>query len=579
MFNSLQKTNSNHHEVVSTSVNPMTEISEHRYSRLRNILILLGIIAAIVPLIVLTMFSYNEYEDIFLTESTEQVTYRISNIKHALEFFIDERLSAMTFLAHEKSMDELKDNKKIASILSNLKHSFNGFVDLGLIDSDGNHRAYAGPYQLLGKNYKDQHWFEELQLKDSFVSSVFMGLRNFPHFVIAVKHDHTQEGGNSCILRATLNTEMFEKKINSIELGPETDAFLINREGIVQTPSKLYGKVLEKCKLDVPTYSINTIVKILKDQDNTPYIYGYTYLGNSPYILLMIKKGEDFLANLNRVKSALLWFLSISVFGMIIIIIRSTAYMVKRLKTSDMKHAKALHDIQYTNKMASIGRLAAGVAHEINNPLAIINEKAGLLKDLANFKEDFRYKEKVMDVVDSIIKSVDRCSTITHRLLGFAKRMDVSTDVIDVELLLKEVSGFLEKEATLRNIKINYEIEKDMPSIESDRGQLQQVFLNILTNAFYAVKDSEGIIKISTKVNYDGRITIEVSDNGVGISKDNLDHIFEPFYTTKGKYGTGLGLSITYGIIQKLGGEIKVKSQLGKGTSFSVILPKKSNPS
>jgi len=128
-----------------------------------------------------------------------------------------------------------------------------------------------------------------------------------------------------------------------------------------------------------------------------------------------------------------------------------------------------------------------------------------------------------------------------------------------------------------RNIIINYNIDKKLPSIKSDRGQLQQVFLNILTNAFYAVKDNLGKIDISVEIKDDEMVYVTVSDNGVGISKENLDHIFEPFYTTKGEYGTGLGLSITYGIIQKLGGNINVESELGIGTQFTIILPKESN--
>jgi two-component system NtrC family sensor kinase len=246
--------------------------------------------------------------------------------------------------------------------------------------------------------------------------------------------------------------------------------------------------------------------------------------------------------------------------------------MVKLLRKSELKQAKVLHDMEYTNKMASIGRLAAGVAHEINNPLAIINEKAGLLKDFAILKPDFNYKEKIVGSVDSILKSVERCSAITHRLLGFAKRMDINVEVIDLELLLKEVTGFLEREAGLRNIEINFNIEKNLPSIESDRGQLQQVFLNILTNAYYAVNEGGRIDIMANQIN-DNNIEISIADNGVGISNENIEHVFEPFYTTKGKYGTGLGLSITYGIVQKLGGNISVKSKLGEGTKFTVQLP------
>jgi two-component system NtrC family sensor kinase len=153
--------------------------------------------------------------------------------------------------------------------------------------------------------------------------------------------------------------------------------------------------------------------------------------------------------------------------------------------------------------------------------------------------------------------------------------MDINTEVIDLEKLMKEVTGFLEREANLRNIQINFNIAEDLPSINSDRGQLQQVFLNILTNAYYAVKEG-GQIEINASELSDNSVEISITDTGIGISDENLEHIFEPFYTTKGKYGTGLGLSITYGIVEKLGGDIKVKSKLGEGTKFSVHLPIKS---
>jgi signal transduction histidine kinase len=545
------------------------------YNRLRVFLIILMSIVALAPLFIMTIISYNEYEEVFAAELINQVSRRISNTEQSIEFFISERLAALNFLLLDNTINDFSDNRKLTNLLSDLKNSFEGFVDLGIIDSKGKHRYYAGPYEVLGKNYSDQHWFQEVILKGIHVSEVFMGFRKFPHFVLAIKHE--KENGDFYILRTTLNMDMLNKKLYSLELGPQSDACLINFDGFLQSPSRLYGKVLERVEFELPSYSRNTLVNIKYDEENNPYIFGYAYIDNSPFILIVTKRGEDFMASLFEVRENHMWILTISVVIILIVILRSTFYMVKRIEIADLKQAKVMHNIQYTNKMASIGRLAAGVAHEINNPLAIINEKAGLLKDIATFKQDFEYKDKVLDVVGSIIKSVDRCSTITHRLLGFAKRMDISTEVIDLELLLKEVSGFLEKEATLKNIKLNFNVDNNIPSIESDRGQLQQVFLNILTNAFYAVKEEEGTIDITAELREDKKVIVTISDNGVGISKENIDHIFEPFYTTKGKYGTGLGLSITYGIIQKLGGEIKVDSKLGEGTSFKIILPQKSN--
>ena len=541
-----------------------------RFHRLWLFSIVLMCLVSLTPLIIMTYTNYNQYEEAYTVEVTHQVSQLISSTKQTLEFYIRERLSALIFLNNDKPFKDLSDNKKLIVILSNLKKSFEGFIDLGLIDSEGNHCSYVGPYELLGKNYKDQPWFQEVTLQGIYVSDVFMGFRKFPHFVIAIKHE--QEDGNYYVLRATLSTEILNNKINSLIYWPQSDAFLINNEGILQTNSRIYGNILEKYPLDLPPFSPIATVKQEYDADGNAHIFGYAYIEKSPFILIVIKQSADFMAVLFKVRKKLTWFLGISIIIIVIVILGSTAYMIKLLRQSELNQAKVLHDMEYTNKMASIGRLAAGVAHEINNPLAIINEKAGLLKDIAILKPDFTYKDKIVEGVDSIMKSVDRCSAITHRLLGFAKRMDIKLEVIDLELLLKEVSGFLDREASLRNIKINFNITDNLPSIESDRGQLQQVFLNILTNAYYAVNEGGQIDIFANQENNDF-IEISIADNGVGISDENLEHIFEPFYTTKGKYGTGLGLSITYGIVQKLGGNISAKSKLGEGTKFIVRLP------
>jgi two-component system NtrC family sensor kinase len=174
--------------------------------------------------------------------------------------------------------------------------------------------------------------------------------------------------------------------------------------------------------------------------------------------------------------------------------------------------------------------------------------------------------------VDSILRSVGRCKKITHRLLGFARHMEIQNESIDLEVLLREVLDFLEKEAEYRDLTVDFEVDPDLPTIVSDRGQLQQVFLNILNNAFAAVSDG-GQIGIKIALESSDRVAVTVSDDGIGIAQEHLERIFEPFFTTKKTSGTGLGLSITYGIVKKLGGEIRVQSEVGEGTSFTVSLP------
>jgi two-component system NtrC family sensor kinase len=198
------------------------------------------------------------------------------------------------------------------------------------------------------------------------------------------------------------------------------------------------------------------------------------------------------------------------------------------------------------------------------------------MKDILETSDDLqKNKEKFLVLINGIFESVNRCRTITHRLLGFSRRMDVSHDIIDVNYAVKEVVEFLEKEMFYRNIRLEMNLQPGLPKVETDKGQLQQVFLNIINNAIDAVEEG-GLITISSGVKDEKTVRLSIRDNGSGIPREKLKYIFEPFYTTKEKgKGTGLGLSISFGIVQRLGGTILVESEIGKGTTFFVEIPVK----
>ncbi len=186
-------------------------------------------------------------------------------------------------------------------------------------------------------------------------------------------------------------------------------------------------------------------------------------------------------------------------------------------------------------------------------------------------------RDKFLTLAGSILQNVQRCRNITHRLLGFAKRLDVKYEELNLNDIITEVLGFLEKETLYRNIKIELDLAPMLPKISLDRGQLQQVFLNIFNNAFSAV-DKGGRVVISSWEEDPETLGVSVQDNGYGMSEETLKHIFEPFFTSKKEYGTGLGLPITYGIVKKLGGDLKVQSKEGQGTTFTVYLSKHPKP-
>jgi len=549
----------------------LANIGSTRYERLWRSVILITAMISLVPLIIMTVVNFHQDKKAFQSEINYNISQILSTTKRALQFALEEHQSALSLIINEHSFEELSSDKGLAFTFRNLKDAFSGFIDLGLIDSKGNQSFYNGPYNLKGENYKDQSWFYEVSMRGVYISDIFLGHRKFPHFIIAYKR--YKEDGDYYVLRATIDMEMLNRQIFTTDFSRTIDAFIINKQGILQTVSHQYGKILEKCPITVPPYPGDREVIEQYKENGKSFILGYVFIKQSPFILLVTSELKYTLKHWFSSRIELVWFLVICIIVVMLVIVSRANYLVKQIRSADLKRAKLYHNFEYTNKMVTIGRMAAGVAHEINNPLAIINEKAGLLKDIVTFTDDLTHKDKILGSVESILKSVDRCSIVTRRLLGFARRLDPKKEMIDLEILLKEVLGFLSKEASHRNIDVRMNVDDGISAIESDRGQLQQVFLNIVNNAFAAVDDG-GRIEISIQNYNDNRIAVSFRDNGAGISEENLKHIFEPFFSTKGELGTGLGLSITNDIVEKLGGHINVESKVGEGTSFTIDLPK-----
>lgn len=551
---------------------PNHEEPPRRYKVLRRNMILIMVLVTIVPLFLMALINYHEYQRALKQEIIVPLGVLVNKTKHSFELFLTERLSAVSFIASAYSFQELADQKTLNRIFRVMKQEFGGFVDLGLIDSSGLQVSYVGPYELEGKRYKDHDWFHEVVVRGEHTSDVFMGYRKFPHFVMAVKHEAPT--GESWILRATIDTKMFNNLIVSMGLDPASDAFIINRSGVFQTSSRFYGQVLDKFPLPLPPISYDPNVLEMTDHQGREILLAYTYFVSPSFILVAVKPRGEVLRSWYTLKTELFLIFVASVVVIFLVVFKLTDMFVKRIEESDYRRELAYHDMEYTNKLATIGRLAAGIAHEINNPMAIINEKAGLMGDLIGSMSQFPNKEKFLLLTESIRQSVDRCSTITHRLLGFARRMDVEIEVIDLNEVILEVIGFLENEALHHNVDVRLQLADDLPQISSDHGQLQQIFLNILNNAFSAVEDG-GMVVITTWEHDADTVGVSVEDNGIGMSEETRSHIFEPFFSTREGYGTGLGLSITYGIIKKLGGNIEVQSKEEEGTTFTVFLPKK----
>jgi signal transduction histidine kinase len=545
------------------------------YRKIWTIGISLLTATALVPLLAVTIIHYQLIQKSVDSELILRTERLASNARRAVAFFLEERLDALRFTVNEIGYDELTNPDHLTEVLRNLKLGFGGLTDLSVIEHTGIQLAYAGPFKLEGKDYSNQTWFVECQKSNFYVSQIFRGYRNLPHFIIAVKS--FRPDGTHFILRATIETERLIQTLFSYKTGAHADIFLTNHSGIIQTPSKFYGDIFERMSLSVPDYSPRTRAVIISDGQQQSIITGYAYIStqiaDTPFIVMVVKQKAGMMGVWQELRTNINWFVGICIMVIIIVVTVTCTFMVNKLYLADRAKAETMAVMEQNSQLVSIGQLAAGVAHEINNPLALINETAGYVKDLFAIHKKYRNDKELLEYIDYILEAVERCGTITKQLLGFARKFDVNNQKVNLKAVILDVLNFHKKEAEYRNIKIHVDVPQDNLEIETDRGKLQQILLNLVNNAFQAV-DNGCCLDIHASHSRPGMVGITISDNGCGMPQDNLSKIFEPFFTTKERgQGTGLGLAITYGLVKKLNGDISVKSKENEGTTFTITLP------
>ena len=405
-----------------------------------------------------------------------------------------------------------------------------------------------------------------------------MGLRGAPHFIIAVRKTCQEQ---KWIIRATIDFVEFNRLVEKVRIGETGFAYILNREGNFQT-KPIFDFIPD---LDIYNNYFSALKRMGKevniqerlDGKGVKSIYVSALLKNGDWLLVYKQASSDAFSDLRNAQAIAIALLVLGGVVIVAMAVWMSTKMVRRIATSDKEKEIMNEQVIETGKLASVGELAAGIAHEINNPVAIMVEEAGWLQDLM---EDGAYKneddiKEFERALNQIRTQGKRCKEITHKLLSFARKTDSRIEDFEIGDLIEEMVSLSAQRAKYSNVELATRIEPDLPAISASNSELQQVFLNLINNALDAMDKTGGTLEISACQEKE-QILIRVSDDGPGIPKANLARIFDPFFTTKPVgSGTGLGLSICYGIINKMGGEISVKSAVDVGTTFEIRIPVK----
>ena len=535
--------------------------SDYPYYRqvwIKVVLVLLT--ASLFPLIVIgggvTSYTFNRLESQLLDGLRRQV--RVHQL--AIDNFLDERERGLKMVAALYSLEELMSPGRLDSVFNMLNQQMPGFTDLGIIDMQGRHLVYIGPYALASQNYKGEEWFLSLADRDSYISDVFLGFRKIPHFIIAVKKGH---GDDAFILRATVDSNRFDQLVSEglDEFG--SDAFVVNRSGLFQTAPHQTGELLghsgihpDPGKKEIKMFSNGDELTVMLWQEKVPWL---NVVRVKPHLLY---------ADLHRSRLAVLVTFLLGIGLIIFTVLLTTGNLVRLLEAKGQRLRILDGQLRRTSYLSATLELSMGFFEEIKDILSNIDVSAKWLTGRSPETASSDMKESISQIAGE----ASRAYQLMDKFSVYVRDEDPIVTEVHINDLLDELLSFMSRMLKHRRIQVDRDFQKPLPSMRSDRRKLRQVFQNLLLNAVSALKEG-GNIQLTTRAE-DSLVTVVISDNGPGIPDADLARVFEPLYTTK-KRGAGLGLSICRTILDQLGGSISVHSRPGEGAAFTVTLPGK----
>jgi two-component system, NtrC family, sensor kinase len=553
-----------------------TDKDNRHYKSLTRSMVVTIILVSVMPLLVILGITRHFFQVSFREKACVHLESVVSSKQQAIEVFFQDRLATMQVIANTATFPQLTQTGFLKQALAAMEREYGPSVkSLGVVDDRGVLVAYAGPGVGKDADFSQAPWFRMAMGRDDSVSDVLRNDQGASHVILAVRHE---QSGKKWLLKAALDTEPLRNLLSSLRIGKTGAAFILNREEQVQAtniqdsvPSPLPLSVLGSSER--PPGDVAIVEKA--DAAGNEFLYVMAQIKNPGWVLVFRQSVDEAFSELYEARRLTASAFLIGVVVIVLMAVLLSRRTVRLIAEADQEKSSMNDQLIETGKLASLGELAAGIAHEINNPVAVMVEEAGWMRDLVE-DEDLSQPDTLEEFkrcLSKIQTQGRRCKDITHKLLSFARKTDHAVKTVQLNDIIEEVAGLSDQRAVHNKVRIQTSLEENLPIVHVSPSEVQQVLLNLLNNSFDAMDEKGGTIEISSRTSAP-YAEVEISDTGPGIPDDVMPRIFDPFFTTKpvGK-GTGLGLSICYGIIKKMGGEIRVTSAEGQGTTFHLLFP------
>ena len=483
--------------------------------------------------------------------------------KTAIDGFLAERVRELQLILSSAGLSHLAEPGVLDSIFANLSRECPCYIDLGVIDGRGRQIAYTGPYDLLSKNYQTSDWYINALAHRFFISDLFLGYRNIPHAVVAVKQPFEQE---TLIVRATINGSYFGNLVKAISYQKQGDAYLVNSNGIYQTMSRRSGKIMAQSDLsNIPRH------EGVKFEAYDGRIRSSVWLENVDWVSVVELSKKEAFASLVRVRNLVIYIFILSSIIMLLAVLLTTNYLLTRLESKRKSILHLDHQLRHTSRIATSAVLSTGVLHKIKDCLSNIDITSQWIAESCGKASTAQPDHRELDInLKQIQNQIVTARTLIDRYLRIT---DVSGPIlkdIHIHVLLGDLMDLLDWEIQNKQATLIQDFDDAIEPFRSDPTTVRHIIQNLIHNAIEAIPQN-GRITIGTRGDKEG-VRIIVTDNGPGIAEKDRERIFEPYFSTKSR-NLGLGLSVSKSIIEKLGGSLTVESVPEKGAVFTAFFP------